>query len=136
MPRCARRIAGVHRKLLEPMDLRTMTVDDERCRAIRAGLDGQCKEQESGQPPVLCGQSDKRGDAGDDWQDHAAGHDGTDDRRVRQLVRSVAGQVADEALVRAGHAVDMTRAPVTRNPAAIESEAMTANAISIPHRYV
>ena len=90
------RVAGVHRELLEPVDLRTMTVDDERRRAIRARLDGQREEQEPGQPPVLCGRRDHRGDAGDDRQDDAAGHDRADERRVCQT-RPIGGrQEADE----------------------------------------
>jgi len=46
----------------------------------------------------------------------------------------VAGQEADKPLVLARQAMDVEETVVTRSPAAIESEAITANAISIPDR--
>jgi len=45
--------------------------------------------------------------AGDDRQHHAAGHDGADERRIGQLLRPVAGQEADKALVLARQAMDV-----------------------------
>ena len=71
-----RRVARVHRQVLEAVNLRTMAMDEERRRAIRAGLEGQREEQESGQPPALRDGGDQRGDARDDRQHDAAAHDG------------------------------------------------------------
>jgi hypothetical protein len=84
------------------VDLRAVTVDHQRRRAVGARLDGKGEKEEPGQPPVLSHRRDHRSDARDDRQDDAAGHDRTDERGLRQAAGAMTGEKPNETLVVAG----------------------------------
>src|SRR6185295_9687013 len=45
------RVAGIDGQVLETGDVGTVRVDDERCQAIRRGLDPEHKHEECSDPP-------------------------------------------------------------------------------------
>ena len=97
-----RRVARVHRQILEPDHVRTMPGDQERRRPVRGRLDRERADQKRAEPPLPEERRNQPEARNENRQHHPARHDRPDQRRLRQVARPVVRKHLDETAVVVG----------------------------------